>query len=302
MPAAHRKILGVGLSIVDNLILVPEFPGGEGHLDCLDYLSQGGGMVGTALCAAARLGAAAEIWCRVGDDPEGQRILRDLAAEGIDISQCRIEPGARSGVCTVLVKAATGERTFIYRRATHGSEATPLPDLRRIDQAAVLLVDGHWREAALAALRRARACGVPVVADFTHRVPNPQELLRWVDMPVLPAYAAGVITGGDSPAAAVRLLAERGARLAVVTLGDRGSVYWWEGAVHHCPAFPTAVIDTTGAGDCFHGALCVAIAEGMNMHRALRFASAAAALNCRRLGGRGALPTRAEVFALLGAE
>lgn len=293
------KILGVGLSIVDHILLVPEFPGKEGYIRCQDYQIQGGGMVGTAMSAAARLGGCVEIWCRVGDDRDGAYALEDLAECGIDISQCRKEPEGKTGVSTVLVKESNGERTFIYRPAAHGAYPAPLPDVARVEDASIVLVDGHWRDAALAAMKRARACGIPVVADLNDHVACPDELLALTDVPVLPAFAASHLCGVADPEAAVTRLGERGARLAVITQGSAGGVYWHKGKTYRYSAFDSPIVDTTGAGDCFHGAFCYAIAAGYSPHDSVRFASAAGVLNCRKLGGRAGLPTYEEVENLL---
>jgi sugar/nucleoside kinase (ribokinase family) len=172
-------------------------------------------------------------------------------------------------------------------------------DLDRLKGASCLLIDGFWPDSALQAARRARAEGVPVVADFGGVEGKRKELLPLVDFLITNEECARRVAGRDDPERACRMVQEMGAKVVVATLGDRGCAFAGEGVAGRMPAFEVDVVDTTGAGDCFHGAFCVGVVRGWPLERTLEFASATSALKCRKLGGRAGLPTLDEVNAFL---
>ena len=120
-------------------------------------------------------------------------------------------------------------------------------------------------------------------------------LLKYVDVPIVPEYWARDLMPDGAPAAVAERLHDEGAEIAIVTLGERGAVAAWDGGTKAFPAFPVDVVDTTGAGDAYHGAFLYALLQDWDLPRMARFASAVGAMNCRAMGGRNALPTRHEV-------
>jgi sugar/nucleoside kinase (ribokinase family) len=140
---------------------------------------------------------------------------------------------------------------------------------------------------------------VPVVADFGGVEGSRRDLLPFVDYLVANESCAERVAGGDDPERACELMQEMGPGVVVATLGERGCVYADESGPHAVPAFTVDVVDTTGAGDCFHGAFCVGVVRGWGLDRIVEFASAAAAIKCRKLGGRAGLPRMEEVEAFL---
>jgi len=294
------ELISIGLSVADHLWLCDEPLRGTCR-PAADYLPQGGGLAATAAVAMARLGGHAEVWTRVGDDPAGSFILDQFAHEGVDTSQVRVCQGGRSPVCAVTVDRPSGDRTFTY---FPGRGLDPSPeglDLGRIDGAKAVLVDCFWPEAQLAAARRARAAGVPVCADVEDTTTLPEELLALVDYPIYSLEFAQRHGGTGSVERDLAKVAELGGRVPMVTLGADGCIWLHEGRVHRCPAFRVDVVDTTGCGDVFHGAFTFGLAQGWAVARIARFASACAALKCRALGGRTAIPSRTEVDAFLAA-
>ena len=292
------EVVSIGVSVADHLWLCDEPMVGTLGL-AADYLCQGGGLAATAAVAAARLGASVEMWTRVGDDAAGRFILDQFAREGVDVSQATVCPDGRSPVCGVTVDRVAGERYF---RFFPGRGLDPSPDgldFGRLDAAKAVLVDGWWPEAQMPAARRARERGVPVCGDFESLDADRLALARHVDYPIYPAECAEQVGGSRAPDENLRKLAELGGVAPMVTLGDQGCVWLERGEVRRCPAFEVEVVDTTGCGDVFHGAFAVGLARGWDVARAARFASAAAALKCRALGGRTGIPTCAEVAAFL---
>ncbi len=292
------ELISIGLSVVDHLWLCDE-PAVGTFGPASDYMAQGGGLAATAAVAMARLGASVEIWTRVGDDEAGRFILEQFEREHVDTRQAQVCPGGRSPVCAVTVDRAAGERYFRYFPGSCLGGSTDSLDLDRIDGAGAILVDGWWPEAQLLAAARARKCGVPVCGDFEGLDDRFVELVRHVDYPI---YSAGCVEkhgGTGNVEDGLRKVAQLGGVVPMVTLGDQGCMWLEGGEVHRLPAFQVEVVDTTGCGDVFHGAFTFGLARGWDVRRNARFASAAAALKCRALGGRTGIPTCEEVEAFL---
>jgi sugar/nucleoside kinase (ribokinase family) len=198
----------------------------------------------------------------------------------------------------VFVDGETGERRFQLARWLQDADPYPL-ELERLDSAKCLLVDGMFLRAAVEAAQHARKRGIPVVADLGGVEGRQRELVSLVDYLVTNEDCARRVAGGDDPERACGLMLEMGPRAVVVTLGERGSVYSDGRQARRQPAFPVSVVDTTGAGDCFHGAFSVGVVRGWALAETVRFASAAAAIKCQQLGGRAGLPRMTEVEAFL---
>ncbi len=291
-------LISIGLSVMDYLFLCDKLPRGR-FGGAADHLVQGGGLAATAAVAMARLGGRVEMWSRVGDDLQGRFILEQFEHEGVDTSQVRVCPGGHSSACAVTVDRSNGERYFTYFPGRGLDPTTEGLDLGRVDRAKAVLVDCSWPEAQTAAARRARERGVPVCADVGGVGDRVRELLRCVDYPIYSHDCARRYGGTDSVEDALRKLAELGGVAPMITLGGQGCAWLEGGAVRRLPAFRVEVVDTTGCGDVFHGAFTFGLAQGWDVARNARFASAVAALKCRALGGRTGIPTYPEVAAFL---
>ena len=294
-------VIGIGTCTADMLFVVSQPPTYGRSWRASQYLRQGGGPVSTALVTLARLGVSTRFVGRAGDDPEGAFIREEFQKEGVDVSRFMLEPNVFSRAVLVLVDQATGERCFTSRRETSTPLAVSDLDRQEIVSAKVLHLDDA-DEASVQAAKWAKAAGVTVVLDGTwHSAELVELLLPLVDIPIVSeAFARGWMPDA-SPEAVVEGLYEFGARIAVVTLGERGCVARWEGGLLTFPAFPIDVIDTTGAGDAFHGGFIYGILQDWSAPEIVRFASAVASLNCRQLGGRTGLPTVEEVHQFLEA-
>ena len=290
------EIIGIGLAVLDHLMVVPEFPSQEGVINSTQYQIQGGGMVATALVAAQRLGSSTEFWGRVGDDENGHAILKELKSKGIGTSQIQVVPNGKTGVCFVMVKASNGERSFVVHSQKNLFVDLKKLNLERIKKAKVLLIDATWHEAAQQAAHFARAHGIPVVADIHDPSQPSLELLGLTDYAVIPKHLADVLTTKGDYISALHKLKSRNVKVPIVTLGRQGCTYLYQDKVFKHPAFEVQVVDTTGAGDCFHGAFCFALARGLAVPESITFASAVAALACTKLGGRSGIPTYEETI------
>ncbi|AZO36510.1 MULTISPECIES: sugar kinase [unclassified Mesorhizobium] len=298
------RLLSVGAFTLDTILRVETLPAHQGKFIASDGVQIASGMATSAACAAHRLGAEVSLWASAGDDPVGDQLIADIKAEGIDCSLIRRVPGARSALAAIVVDAY-GERIivpFYDKKAQADPETLPLADLSGFD---AVLVDVRWPGAAALALSAARSIGRPAILDAdTAPVEVLEQLLPSASHIVASEPAARIVCGHAlDPESACADLASRTDAFVAVTGGAAGT--WWHdratGRVRHVEAPKVKAVDTLAAGDVFHGAFAVGLAEAMPMEEALRFASAAAALKCLRFGGRLGAPDRAETLAMMAA-
>ncbi len=282
-----RPVVGLGLCVLDLVLRVERFDWRTPRLRYDRCVEAGGGMVATAVVQAARLGCPAELLSLVGDDPDGRRLRRELGEAGVRTRRLVLSRRLPTTRCVVLVRRRDGERRFVVPERRALEAAAPRFDLSAVRRGALLLVDGHFPEQALAAARRARAVGAAVIGDFHRLGPAARRLLPWVDHPIVAEEFARELAGGAR--AAIEMLRRRWGGVPVVTQGERGGLYWHEGRIRRFQPTPIRVVDTTGAGDAFHGAFAAGLAHGLGLPAAIALAARAAAQCCRALGGRAAL-------------
>jgi sugar/nucleoside kinase (ribokinase family) len=293
-------LLGVGLNATDTLLLVKEFPEYAGKVAFERELLSPGGQVATAVVTCARLGLRASYIGTIGDDLRGDIQRESLQTTGVDISGLIVRNGCPNQTAYIVIDERTGERTVFWQR----SKCLRLEpsDIRAdaIRAARMLHLDGYDVEAATFAATIARESGVPVSIDVDTVYPGFDSVLRNVDYMIAGSSWPAKWTGKSDPFEALSAIhAEYEHRVTAMTLGSRGSLALYEGDWYYSAAFEVPCVDTTGAGDVFHGAFCCAMLEGMSMNAALDFSNAAAALNCTAVGARGHVPVLSEVEALL---
>lgn len=288
----------VGHAVQDFVFAVPALPDRGEKYRATHFETVGGGPAATAAVAIARLGGHALLAARVGDDAVAAMIVKELEGHGVDCTHVRRCHGHGSSVSAVLLDAR-GERMIVnHLDAAMPVEATWLPAITATGAGAVL-ADTRWPQGALAALEAARAAGLPAVLDADRPIPADGALLRAATHVAFSADALADFTGVADPRTALAQVAPGLPGWSCVTAGREG-VYAFEGGViRHVPGFEVDVVDTLGAGDVWHGAFALALAEGAAEREAVRFASAAAALKVQRRGSRTGAPTRAELDAFL---
>lgn len=292
-------LIGVGQCSIDHVCSVEGIPSLGGKAAMLAYEVLPGGQVATAALAATRLGLRAAYVGTLGSDPQAEIAVAALAAAGVDLDGVRRIPGASTRLAVILVDRASGERTILgYRDPRLRLQPDEVP-CARIASARCLLVDAEDPAASLRAARAAREAGVPVVADLDTLSEAALTLLPLIDFPLVSRAFAEQLGMDGRVRSGLRRLVETGARMAVVTLGDRGCLAQAGDREIVGPGFSIAPRDTTGAGDVFHAGFVAGLLDGVADAELLRFANAAAALSCRALGAQGGLPTRAEVDAFL---
>lgn len=301
MPASPPLVICLGNAVADHVFRVEEVPQPPAKSRARGYALTAGGMAANAAVAVCRLGGRAAFWGRLGDDSNGAMLRRALEEQGVETGDMQVVPGAVSPCSAVLVDPQ-GERAIIgFRGEGLGADPGWLP-LARLDEAAALLCDPRWPEGAARALEAAEARGVPSVLDGERSETRVlRDLVPRVRHAIFSVPGLGTYAPGLRPIEGLRrALTEGVTELAAVTRGERGVLWLCRGeeTPHEMPAFPVAATNTTGAGDVFHGAYALALAEGLATVAALRLASAAGALRAR--DGRTA--DRAETEAFLAAQ
>jgi ribokinase len=298
-PVSRARLAVIGSLNADLTLLVDRLPGpGETVLSSAPGTVGFGGKGGNQAAAAAAFGADVTMIGRVGDDDIGDRIRADLRDRGVDVSQVRTTPGARSGGATIAVNPS-GENLILVDPGANGELRSA--DIRRdvLDRAAAVLLQLEIPVETVAAA--ARMVGAPVVLNPAPAVPLGAGLLAQVSVLVPNQTELALLTGAAPPAglAATAALARKlpGTLDVVVTLGAGGAlvVPRLGGPVTHIPAPAVTPVDATGAGDCFCGTLAVTLATGASLADAARISVAAAALSVTVAGARGLLPGRDEV-------
>jgi sulfofructose kinase len=287
----------VGLAVIDLVMWIERVPSLPGKHFARRAETIGGGPAATAAVTIARLGGTARFAGRIGADERGDRILAGLTAEGVDVSGVRRVEGATSPVSSVFI-TPEGDRTIINH--TDPNLYTVPPDAAVIQPSDAVLADARWPAGALAAMAAAQRYDIPGVLDFDRTDPAPlAEAAARATHVVAAEPALAEFVGAPDPATALRRLRERTDAWIAVTTGGGGVSWLEDGGVQTLRPPTVEVVDTLGAGDVFHGAFTLALAEGRDEPAALRFATAAAALKCTRPVGRAGIPSRPEVEALV---
>ncbi len=293
-------VLGLGVIAVDVLMRVEGLPEEGAKAFGRGAAMQGGGLTATALVAVSRLGGRARMLGCLGHSRFATQALADLQSEGMDTGGMLRKEGAEPVVAVVLVDTRSGQRTIIasFDGVTYPSiEEVPAADLAR---ARCVLLDQFSGAAGVALAQAARARGIPVVIDIESATEHAAELVRLASDVVVGEAFARKFTGATDLRDALDALWRTGEHSSVViTRGAQGADARARDGVFHQDAFAVPVVDTTGCGDVFHGAFALCRGRGMPLRDAVRFASGAAGLKARRVGGRAGIPTGAELEAFL---
>lgn len=292
-------VVGVGYTAYDYLGIVPHLPEPDTKLELIELLEQGGGPVSTALVTLSRLGKKTALVAKVGGDTRGRLMLEDLEREGVDTRGVVVSRDHGSQFAFIMVEPRKGHRTILWSRAGLPNLSEKEVDEGLVRSARLLHVDNHEVPGALAAARTAREAGIPVLLDAGTPDERIEELLSLVDCAVASQSFPLELTGIRDRAKGLEAIRAYGPRVAAMTLGPEGALALTDEGFVHSPGFLLDVVDTTGAGDVFHGGFAYGVLEGWDVEETLRFANAVAGMKCRRLGGRTGIPTRAEVEAFL---
>lgn len=301
------RIVCTGIAVVDAVFRVQQFPVGEAKTQASAFMFISGGCAANAAIAIARLGGragfAGPLGGPAGGEPMGDRIAAALALEGIDVSGCVRVDGVASSISAICIDPS-GERAIVNYRDDRLAAARPLDPLEIVASADAVLADNRFPEFSLPICRAARERGIPVVLDADKPTRITDALFAAATHVIFSAEGLRATGGTGDLAAGLAQIAATCPAFLAVTDGPNNMLWLTAGAreARHLAPFPIAPIDTLGAGDVFHGAFALALAEGRDEATAMRFAAAAAAIKCTRFGGINGAPGRAEVDAWLGTK
>jgi sulfofructose kinase len=287
--------VGFGLNAVDHLIVVPEYPAFDTKIRLLEHKQTTGGQTATTMVALQRLGLKTAYAGRFGSDPEGQFGFESLKSEGVNSEFAEVIAGARNQLAFIIVDGRSGERTIIWdrdERLSYRAEEAPLALAAR---GRLLHLDAHDPPAGVRMARAARAEGTIVTADVDNIYEGLPDLLPLVDVLISSRDFPYRLTGiTKERAALVEMKSRYGCGIVGLTKGREGATIYCEGQFIESPAFavPGGCRDTTGSGDAFHGGFLFGLLSDEDIEMSLQFANAVAALKCRDLGARTALPDR----------
>jgi sugar/nucleoside kinase (ribokinase family) len=296
---ATIDVLGLGSVAVDDLLFLNEFPRPDSKMAILRHERHAGGLAGTAIVAARRMGCACAYAGTLGADELSRFIIDRFSAEGVSVEHLVRREGARPFHSTILVDTRATTRTILFDADNVMGADPTRPDEAVIRSSRVLLVDHVGLEGMVRAARIARAAGIPVVADL-EREPGPlfADLLDLADHLILPFDFARRISGGADGPGIARALWREDRAAVVITQSAQGAWYLSSeepGTVYHQPAFAVKEVDTNGCGDVFHGVYAAGLVKGTPAAERIRFAAAVAACKATGPGGQKGIPFRDEV-------
>jgi sugar/nucleoside kinase (ribokinase family) len=295
--------VGFGLNAVDHLIVVPEYPAFDTKIRLREHQQTAGGQAATTMVGLQRLGFKTAYAGRFGSDAEGQFGFQALKSESVDTEFAEVIEGARNQVAFIIVDARNGERTIIWdrdERLSYGAREAPVPLASR---GRILHLDAHDPPASASMAEAARAAGTIVSADIDNIYEGLPKLLPLLNILITSREFPHRLTGiADERASLVELKARYGCGIVGMTKGRDGAMIYCAGQFIDSPAYevPGGCRDTTGAGDAFHTGFLYGLLSGEDVETSLRMANAVAALKCRSLGARTALPDENELTEFLG--
>ncbi|WP_454703028.1 PfkB family carbohydrate kinase [Agrobacterium burrii] len=296
MTIGAHAIAVLGNAFLDRILYVGSLPNGSGKMRVRKQLETGGGIAATAAATAALLGCRASLFSRIGDDAAGDEISRRLVALGIDVTGVRRFANSRSPQGTIIVDPH-GERLGLGFMGEGWTDDASWLEFDKVKDAKAVLADYSWYQGAEAIFKVAKDNGATTVLDAdVNDLESVRRLLPRADHVVFSERCLAAISGHDDPELGLREVSRTSQNRVSVTAGDRG--FFWldvDGSFNHLPAFQVVAVDTNGAGDVFHGAYTVGVAEGMSVREAGAFANATAALKCLKGSGWESIPTRSEV-------
>jgi sulfofructose kinase len=303
--APSKLIVCAGMAVIDHVYRLAVFPTPGTKTRAKDFFSVLGGCAANAAIAVSRLGGRARAVSPLGGpsgrDLTGDNVLAKLQREKIDVAHVVRVDGAVSSRSSIFIDD-DGERTIVSYRDPALEQARPRDPAGAIVGADGVLVDNRFPEFVLPIVREAVAERRIVVLDGDKPMGLTDELLTLPTHIVFSAEGLRATAQTDDLATALKVASGHTAALVAVTQGAQDMLWLERGSLRRIPAFRIDAVDTLAAGDVFHGAFALALAEGRDIAAAMRFAAASAAIKCSRTGGGAGAPDRAAVDQLLATK
>lgn len=297
-------VLCIGHAAWDISVFVEGYPAENSKSEIRTMLECGGGPAANAACLLSRWGVSCGIAAAIGADPYGDRIAEEFLAAGTDITLLERSPTNVTPMSVIIVNEHNGSRSIINRKAAGSGEPFRLSSAAMPDPPPrLLLFDGHELQASLQAMELFP--NAKTILDAGSLRDGTRELAKRVDYLVSSERFACQMTGlpdlesPENQAKALAALYEYNRYPVVITRGEWEILFGYMDRIARFPTFPVTAVDTTGAGDIFHGAFAYAVLTETSVERGLRLAAAAAALSVTVRGGRTSIPSLAEVQEML---
>ncbi len=295
-----KNVIGIGNVGIDFLGVVDRLPAPGSAVEMSQFSIQGSGRVATELVTANVMGLETRICGKIADDMFGQFIESSLGQIGIGIDGLVMEKGRVSPFSYVAVESSS-KHDVVFSTPGNCSPLAPEElDLSVLDGASALLLDGYQMRASIHAAEYASKNGVPVVLDAASVIEGTGELLSLTNVLLASERFASEIAPMGELEDALFELSRMGPEVVVITLGSEGSIGLEGKKVFRQEAHKVDIVDTTGAGDIYRGAFLYGWIEGWPMEKSMRFASVAAGLSCRNLGGLAGIPELSQVLEVIG--
>lgn len=288
-------VFGFGHCCIDYLAVLDPFPEKGMKGDVAESLVIAGGPVPIALSTAARFGCSTQFFGKVGNDADGKQICRELQEDGVDISRMIIDSNCKTARAYIWIDRNDGSRSVALDYCEANQLSKEDVDTELTACCKIFLCDNRSADATLKALKHAKAAGLITMIDAGSVRPQFNDMLKLVDYTIVSQDLGETLLTGNNAYKTAERLVEMGTGTAVVTCGAEGSIYCNGAETAHISGFPIDAVDTTGAGDIFHGAFIYGLLKDWELSRIVRFSNGAAALSCRRLSGRLGIPQLYEV-------
>jgi len=298
------RILCTGITVLDEVFRVEEFPQSDGKVQATGFFTVNGGCAANAAVAIVRLGGraalAGPLGGPAGEDGSGDRVLTALAREHVDCTFCQRIAGLPTGLSAIFMNAR-GDRTIVTYRDERIAAATPADADAIVAGADLVLADNRYPAFVTPICDAARRRNIPVVIDGDRPTVEDDPLFKLATHLIFSSECLRATAGAADLAGGLSRMARRTEAFLAVSNGPDDILFIEGGKLRRLPVFKIEAVDTLGAGDVFHGGFALALAEGKSEVEAMRFGAAAAGIKCSRIGGSAGAPTRAEVEGLLAA-
>lgn len=294
-------VVGVGCNSVDFVNLLPACPQPQGpnaKMRIRRQIISCGGQMTTAMAACSKLGLRAKYVGVTGTDENGRRLRSTMAGYQVDMTDAVIRD-VPNQFAVIIVDESTGERIVLWDRDERLQLRPREVPAEAIAAARLVHIDDVDQGAAIEAAKLGRAANVPVTSDIDRLTDRTEELVAAVSIPIFAEHVPLALSGKKDPESALREMRRRHDGLLCVTLGPQGALALDGDRAIHVPAFRINAVDTTGAGDVFRGGFIYGLIQRWPTEQVLRFANAAAAVSCTRLGALSGVPDLVDVEALL---
>ena len=295
--------IGFGMNAVDYLSILDPYANLDEKVEVVESSMQGGGPVPTAMVTLAKLGAKVAYIGKIGNDPEGRFVKAELEKEGVNTDYLIIDKESKTAKAFIWVDKKTGKRTVALDKTQLND--TKISELKFLNSVSTrfLHIDAREREINIFLAKWAKKLGAKVSLDVGSLRSGVESVFPFVDHLIVSKRFACGITKLSDPFSACKELMKKGFETVVVTIGEDGcicgSCQRRGDKIFHSPGFSVKVVDTTGAGDVFHGAFIYGFIKKWNLKKTAQFANACATMKCRKLGGRAGIPDFDEVTAFI---